>query len=144
MKIDLCEIFGVEEGEEFKIRTHENLYRIYNNKLQHFSTNTERWNESVITFNYVISSDIIKLPKKKFTDDELFLFKKVNKEYEWCARDKNGRLYLYEKKPYKKGDIWYYDMSESFNFYNHLFNSILWEDEEPVFIDDYVKRKDVD
>ena len=144
MKIDLCEIFGVEEGEEFKIRTHENLYRIYNNKLQHFSTNTERWNESVITFNYVISSDIIKLPKKKFTDDELFLFKKVNKEYEWCARDKNGRLYLYEKKPYKKGDIWYHDMSESFNFYNHLFNSILWEDEEPVFIDDYVKRKDVD
>ena len=27
------------------------------------------------------------------------------------------------------------------NCYDHLFNSIQWEDEEPIRIDDYVDRK---
>lgn len=63
--IDLCKIFGVEEGEEFKIGTHENPYRIYNNSLQCLDTDFERWKESVVTFNYAVSSKIIKLPKKK-------------------------------------------------------------------------------
>jgi hypothetical protein len=26
------------------------------------------------------------------------------------------------------------------SIFNHVFNSIKWEDEEPVFIDDYVER----
>ena len=28
------------------------------------------------------------------------------------------------------------------NCYNNLFNSIHWEDEEPIRIDDYVERKE--
>lgn len=146
MEIDLCKIFGVEEGEEFKIDygyfTPDQSYKIKDNQLYE----KEDDDSDYIPDDYYINDlrnikNIIKLPKKKeFTDDELFLFKKVNKEYEWCARDKNGTLYLYEKKPYKKGDIWYHNISESFNCYNHLFNSILWEDEEPVYIPDYVER----
>jgi hypothetical protein len=142
--IDLCKVLGVEEGEEFKIRTHENLYRIYNNKLQHFSTNTERWNESVITFNYVISSDIIKLPKKKeFTDDELAIMRSLPKEYKWMARDKATNIVCAHGNKPKKSE---YETWVSEGHYcmlcifNHIFNSIQWEDEEPVFIPDYVER----
>ena len=145
MKIDLCKVFGVDEGEEFKIGTHENPYRIYNNSLQRFSTNTERWNESSIMFNYVISSDIIKLPKKKeFTDDELAIMRSLPKEYKWIARDDYGsddEIYTFSRKPKKEHAIWGNNGSIiGLRMFKHLFNSITWEDEEPVFIDDYVER----
>lgn len=145
MKINLCKIFGVEEGEEFKInheKCREFIYKVKDNCLKVRFDDKKDWWYADFSLNRINEiAGITKLPKKKeFGDDELFLFKKVNKEYEWCARDKNGTLYLYEKKPYKKGDIWYHDISESFNCYNHLFNSILWEDEEPVYIPDYVER----
>ena len=143
MKIDLCKIFGVEEGEEFKIGTHENPYRIYNNSLQHFSTNTERWNESCISFNYVTSSKITKLPKKKqFTDDELCVLRNIDKEYKWIARDKDDYcICAYGFKPSKMSRSWVNGGESAFlDGFSHLFQSIQWEDEEPVFIDDYVER----
>lgn len=143
MKIDLCKLFGVEEGEEFKIGTHENPYRIYNNSLQSFDTDFEEWRKSPIMFNYVISSDIIKLPKKKqFTDDELDIFKKIPKAFKWCTRDKNKHLYCYKSKPNKDDECWFdnRDSCGTLGIFDTLFQSIQWEDEEPVFIDDYVNR----
>lgn len=159
MKIDLCKLFGVEEGEEFRIGTYGNPYRVYNNSLQHFDTYSESWNESVIEFNYVISSNIIKLPKKKqFTDDELCILRNIDKEWKWIARDERDKiddydyyvngyddgyefgLMLYKDKPCKCIGWETDDDVESLNVYSNLFNSIQWEDEEPVFIDDYVER----
>ena len=144
MKIDLCKIFGVEEGEEFKIGTDINPYRIYNNSLQQLGVNTERWDESFISFNYVTSSKITKLPKKKqFTDDELCILRNINKKYNWISRDKNGDLTLFVEKPTRYDNYWdnnspcVIEMNITFT---HLFNSIKWEDEEPVYIDDYVER----
>ena len=144
MKLDLYKMFGVEEGEEFKIGTHENPYRIYNNSLQVFDTDLEEWRNSSIMFNYVISSDIIKLPKKKqFTDDELCILRNINKKYNWISRDKNGDLTLFVEKPTRYDNYWdnnspcVIEMNITFT---HLFNSIKWEDEEPVYIDDYVER----
>lgn len=143
--IDLCKLFGVEEGEEFKIRTNVTLYRIYNNSLQRFDTDLEEWRKSSIMFNYVISSDIIKLPKKKeFTDDELAIMRSLPKEYKWIARDEYGsddEIYTFSRKPKKEHAIWENNGSIiGLRMFKHLFNSIQWEDEEPVFIDDYVER----
>ena len=142
--IDLCKLFGVEEGEEFKIGTYENPYRIYNNSLQSFDTDFEEWRKSPIMFNYVISSDIIKLPKKKqFTDDELCVLRNVDKKWSWIARDIDGKLYLYHEKPVKTEELngkWTGSEWIDFYMYDHLFQSIQWEDEEPVFIDDYIER----
>ena len=142
--IDLCKIFGVEEGEEFRIVKANTRYRFYNNSLQVFDTDLEEWRNSSIMFNYVISSDIIKLPKKKeFTDDELCILRNIDKEYKWVARDEGGNVCIFIEKPLKKETIWDFvrgtDYIE-FHCYNHLFQSIQWEDEEPVFINDYVER----
>ena len=142
--IDLCKLFGVEEGEEFKIGTYYNPYRVYNNSLQCFDSYRERWTESTSTFNYVVSSKVIKLPKKKaFTSDELAIMRSVPKEYRWIARDEIGDvLYLYTQKPVKIGAQWASEGSSySINIYTHLFQSITSKDEQPVYIPDYVKRQ---
>lgn len=142
MKIDLCKIFGVEEGEEFEFDKYKgSRYKVINGRLEFLSDNC--WVNSLFEFNEAIGCEAIKLPKRKeFTDDELFLFRKADKEYKWCTRDKDRRMYLFSEKPYKKGTVWYSDKAKytEFHCYNHLFPTILWEDEEPVFIDDYVER----
>lgn len=92
--------------------------------------------------NTIVNCKVIKLPKKKeFTDDELAIMRSLPKEYEWMARDDDGELYIFDKKPKNINGIW--ENNERLNhfyFFEHLFKSITSEDEEPVFIDDYVER----
>ena len=147
MKIDLCKLLGVEEGEEFT-RDDSKIYykyRVYNNRIQHFDEVLKIWDYSTLTVNALVTSEIIKLPKKKeFTDDELCILRNIDKEYKWIARDEeDGGICIFIEKPLRKNHIWDLERSSHYMFfscYNHLFNSIQWEDEEPVYIDDYVKR----
>lgn len=142
--IDLCKIFGVEEGEEFKIDKYKNnKYRIIDGNLER-EYMTNYWDASTLEINDIVSCEVIKLPKKKeFTDDELAIMRSLPKEYEWIARDTAlNSVDIFEEKPSKNEyGCW---ISEG-NYcilviFNHLFQSIKWEDEEPVFIDDYVER----
>lgn len=142
MKIDLCKLFNVEEGEEFKLSESDLTHRINNNKLEVLYEGLLGY--TAIAFNKVATSEITKLPKKKeFTDDELCILRNIDKKYKWIARDNNGSVCIFSEKPYIEDDAWgnvirtpYND----FNCYNHLFDQILWEDEEPIYIDDYVER----
>ena len=146
MKIDLCKLLGVEEGEEFT-RDDSKIYykyRVYNNRIQHFDEVLKIWDYSTLTVNALVTSEIIKLPKKKeFTDDELCILRNIDKRYKWVARDKSVNLCIFDDKPNKNEETWenmiHYEYIE-FHCYNHLFNSIQWEDEEPIYIDDYVER----
>ena len=145
MKIDLCKIFGVEEGEEFKLKSefYDNYtYRIYNNILQYHNRDNEQWVGSHLDINTITHLEIIKLPKKKqFTDDELCILRNIDKWYKWIARSRGNVIMLHNDKPYKDHNIWNSINCEAeINVFNHLFKSIQWEDEEPVFIDDYVER----
>ena len=142
MKIDLCKLLGVEEGEEFKLSKSDLTHRINNNKLEVLYEGL--WGYTAIAFNKVATSEITKLPKKKeFTDDELCILRNIDKKYKWIARDESGNLCIFVSKPNKNEEIWenmiHSDYIE-FHCYNHLFNSIKWEDEEPIYIDDYVER----
>lgn len=145
MKIDLCKLFGVEEGEEFKITNSDFKYVIRNNRLKRIFNNLDEV-ESNMGINDLSKVKIIKLPKKKqFTDDELAIMRSLPKEFEWIARDKNDEVYIFTDKPRKHqdGEIWgcrAVDRFKKLNLFEHLFKSITWEDEEPVFIDDYVER----
>ena len=142
MKIDLCKLLGVEEGEEFKLSESDLTHRINNNKLEVLYEGL--WGYTAIAFNKVATSEITKLPKKKqFSQDELCILRNIDKKYKWLARDNNGSVCIFSEKPYREDDAWgnvirtpYND----FNCYNHLFDQVLWEDEEPVYIDDYVER----
>ena len=72
MKIDLCKIFGVEEGEEFEFNKYKgSRYKVSELGCLKFLTD-KGWVDSAFEFNEAIGCEIIKLPKKKqFTDDEL-------------------------------------------------------------------------
>jgi hypothetical protein len=141
--IDLCKVFGVDEGEEFEFDKYKgSRYKVINGRLK-FLTD-KGWFNSSFEFNEAIGCEVIKLPKKKeFTDDELCILRNVDKEYKWVARDEGGNVCIFIEKPLKKETIWDFvsgtDYIE-FHCYNHLFQSIKWEDEEPVCIDDYVER----
>ena len=146
MKIDLCKIFGVEEGEEFKIDHidfSQLVYKVSNNTLWYKGAYSKGFCRSDLSINNLDEIlGIIKLPKKKqFTDDELAIMRSLPKEYKWITRDDDGELYIFDKKPKNINGIWdNYDRIRDFDFFEHLFKSITSEDEEPVFIDDYVER----
>ena len=140
--LDLCKIFGVEEGEEFKIYGYEAIYFILNGYLYIIDINNTK-KKSFLSINDVVGKNIIKIPKKKnFSQDALNFFKYINKEYKWIAKDKDGEVCIYINKPKKEDVSWV-----NFGSYkpldiikNSLFTEIKWEDEEPVYIDDYVDR----
>ena len=149
MKIDLCKLLGVEEGEEFK-RDDSKIYykyRVCNNKIQHFDEVLKIWEYSTLSINTLVTSEIIKLPKKKeFTDDELCILKNIDKKYKWIAKDKSGDIFTFVSKPIKTERFWSDGWSNGESYAsleaikNSLFTEIKWEDEEPIYIDEYVKR----
>ena len=150
--LDLCKLLGVAEGEEFKLVSDnsESKYIIVDNILNLVIGNRPYVSELTINDINAYKLKIIKLPKKKqFTDDELCILRNIDKKYKWIARDKvdrdeydnYGNLNIYLGKPNKSTVSWLpSDEYCEFHAYNHLFQSIKWEDEEPVCIDDYVER----
>jgi hypothetical protein len=145
--IDLCKVFGVEEGEEFKFKLGEAYYKyiISCNELVYYDENKKEWVKSCkpIIINDLPKLNIIKLPKRKeFTDDELCILRNIDKESKWIARDESNNLYVYKNKPTKINRYWdvEYGERQRLKVFSHLFQQIKWEDEEPVFIDDYVER----
>ena len=71
----------------------------------------------------------------KLTEDEKAILRNVPKYYKWIARDKNGCLYAYASKPKKGIIMWESDGLPMIPF-DHLFNFIQWEDEEPYSIEE--------
>ena len=141
--LDLCKLFEVKEGEEFKIYGYEAIYFIENGYLYYIDIDNIK-KKSYLNINDVAGKNVIKLPKKKeFTDDELCILRNIDKKYKWIARDESGSLCIFDEKPNKNEEIWDNVIRSDFielNCYNSLFNSIQWEDNEPVYIDDYVNR----
>ena len=84
---------------------------------------------------------------KEFTEDEKTIAKNIDKKYKWIARDSNGWLYLYQNKPNKLDCCWD-DPNNStpyrivnLKYFNHIFISIKWEDDEPTRISDiYIEQ----
>ena len=147
--IDLCKVFGVEEGEKFRFKNAFNeespfVYIIKNNELLSSGVfKRDGFRICNLSLNAICNMEVIKLLKKKeFTDDELCILRNIDKNYKWIARDEDGELYLFKEEPCKKLGFWETKSVRTTEFlcYNYLFQSITSEDEEPVFIDDYVER----
>ena len=146
MKIDLCKLLGVEEGEEFKLENtnHDDrvIFKIQDDVLFN-GFSGEGLTKSLITLNDISKVTVIKLPKKKeFSQETLNFFKCIDKKYKWIAKDIDGGVCIYINKPKKEDVSWV-----NFGSYkpldiikDSLFTEIKWEDEEPVYIDDYVDR----
>ena len=135
MKIDLCKLFGVEEGEEFKVDRgmnypRNNTYFVKNNILLYKNEQAgvviKESNLDINNLNQI--KEIIKLPKKKqFTDDELCILRNIKSEINTLGRNINGTIYV--TSDYGKSYL---------KLFNNLFQSL--DIGEEIIIDDYVER----
>ena len=77
-----------------------------------------------------------------FTDVEKQILEGTNKSYKWIARDENGRLYIYDTKPYKAEEYGFFSAGFGNGFlFNKcvsdvLFKSVTWENSPIQFRDD--------
>ena len=152
MKIDLCKTFEVEEGEEFIVEFKDGhksncKYRVMNNLMEWSERGSKYdgvYNSSCFSLNEVNKvKNIIKLSKKKeFSQDTLNFFKCIDKRWRYIAKDKNGTISAFGSKPTKKERCWLnYEGFDCLDvFKDSLFTEIKWEDDEPIYIDDYVER----
>lgn len=79
--------------------------------------------------------------KPKLTEDEKVILRNLPKECKYIARDREGDLYVHLLLPRKEWGQWMSKGSiKSLGVYNHLFNFIKWEDEEPYLISDLLEE----
>lgn len=71
------------------------------------------------------------------------------KEYKYIARDEDGEIYVYEKKPRKSYCQWciighpYFFEQVSLPGYRKPYEFVQWEDEEPMLIEDILSNCEV-
>ena len=94
--------------------------------------------DSFNDYGYTLSmlKPAVNEPKQwKFTEDEKVILRNLPKEYNWIARDKiSDYLYIYADKPHisENCEDWYSNgYQDRLNIYNHLFQTIQWDDFEP-------------
>lgn len=81
--------------------------------------------------------------KIKLTRAEKTILESIDKEYKWIIRESTGNLYIYANEPYK-GLCWYGVGNAIFTVFNHLFQFIKWEDDEPYNIQELLENCEVE
>lgn len=79
----------------------------------------------------------------KLTDDEKAILRSLPKEYKWIARNVGDWLCIYTNKPTRDNIMW--NSCDGYKYwidiFNHLFQFIKWEDEEPYSIEELLKNE---
>ena len=76
------------------------------------------------------------------SEAERIILESIDKEYKWIARDYEGELYIYNAKPTKTDWDWVTTKSvNEFICFNHLFQFITWNDEEPYNIQELLEER---
>jgi len=112
------DILGVEPNERFKIKYRENnniyddIYFIKEDLNIYAETKTtERWTDLKIRDLLIEHYEIIKLPK--ITEKEQLAIDYLKEcGYNWLAKDKDGKVFAYRKRPLKN----YWSSWESSSF----------------------------
>ena len=73
--------------------------------------------------------------KSKLTEDEETILRNLPKEYKWIARDLSGMVYIFIERP-EKGHAMWYGCGQPMIPFDHLFQFIKWEYEEPYSIEE--------
>lgn len=107
------------------------------------------YDESLLSNNGAKPLDIVAVYELKqvwkreettITEDEKTILRNLQETCKWIARDKDGRLFVYPDKPSKAVTAWGSTRGYTFlDSFNHLFQMIRWEDDEPWKIDDLLK-----
>lgn len=81
------------------------------------------------------------IEQPKLSHDEYVILKNMRKECKWIARNIKNSLQLYLEKPTKDDYEWYEKEGYMvFAGYDHLFQFIKWEDEEPYNIQELLEE----
>ena len=119
------------------------------NLKANLSINLDYYNENLLHISSGSLLDVMKVykdytckellwerkEKPKLTGDEKVILRNVPQYYKWIARDKNGLICMYIKKPSKCEYSWGSCKYMLLPF-NHLFQFIQWEDDEPYLIEE--------
>lgn len=64
-----------------------------------------------------------------FTKDEQTILKNTSAKYKWIARDKNGELWVYKRKPKKFNTVYGDDVAGGFRLepFEELFKEVTWK-----------------
>jgi hypothetical protein len=77
------------------------------------------------------------------SEAERIILENIDKEYKWIARDECGDLVLHAVEPHKEYmcNTWINDEAEDdiLSPFNHLFQFITWNDEQPYNIEELLK-----
>lgn len=83
--------------------------------------------------------------KANLTEDEKTILKNIDKSWAYIARNKSGELCIATDDMYKNNYYWDTDgIMDDLCLFNHLFQFIKWEDDEPYDIDDLLKANGVE
>ena len=75
--------------------------------------------------------------------DEKVILRNLPEEFKYIARDSNTDIFIYKTKPTKKLSAWINTITSNIaplNLYNHLFQFVKWEDDEPYSIEELLKE----
>lgn len=97
--------------------------------------------EREVELEFLVDEALLKaekeLSKPQLSDDEKVILRNLPKEYKWIVRDKYNDIYLHNDRPKKYEDGWgsCYTVEE-LDLFDHLFQFITWEDDEPYNIEE--------
>ena len=78
----------------------------------------------------------------KPTEDEKVILRNLPKKYKWIVRVKCGTICAFIDKPHKNGLGWSGNFFDALVLFEHLFQFIKWEDDEPYSIEDLLKGEE--
>lgn len=76
----------------------------------------------------------------KLTDDEVVILKNIPSEYKWIIRFEKGGLVVCGVKPQRINGTWRIAPNMDLYLFNHLFQFVTPEDEEPYNINELLKN----
>ena len=123
-----------------------------------WSVGFDAYNENLTYSNDFIDFDIMKVykdytckkllwerkEKPKLTEDEKAILRNLPKDYKWIARDKCGTICAFIDKPHKTGLGWSGNFFGALVLFEHLFQFIKWEDDEPYLIEELLEVEEDD
>lgn len=120
-----------------EIGNHAHTLHRYDERLN--STNGDKTFDIVAVYEL---NEVWKREEPTITENEKVILRNLLGNYEWIARDGNGVLYVYRYKPKKCEEFWVNnpdDIIGNLRVFNHLFQMVRWEDDEPWKIEDLLK-----
>lgn len=80
--------------------------------------------------------------KPKLTEDEKVILRNIDKTFKWITRDCDNELVVHDEMPIKTSEpAWFSDNSASLEAFEHLFQFVKREDNDPYLIEDLLKEE---